>query len=103
MLAREAARRMIAAGAEPVVVSSIEAARRAPGPFTRGMFAFDLPDGSGIVLAAEMLVKGVLGQVDFFIPGGAAENAEAHAPRRMIPGEPPRRVLESSGASPSFA
>jgi hypothetical protein len=59
---------VIASGGEAIVVTSVAAARRAEGVFDRGVFAFDLPDGSGIVLAAEMLLANRVENVAFSCP-----------------------------------
>jgi hypothetical protein len=59
---------VIAAGGEAIVVTSVAAAKRAEGVFDRGVFAFDLPDGSGIVLAAEMLLADRVEKIAFSCP-----------------------------------
>jgi hypothetical protein len=60
-----AADAVVAAGGEAIVVSSVAAARTASGVFDRAVFAFDLPDGSGIVLAAEMLLEDRVQNIGF--------------------------------------
>lgn len=59
---------VIAGGGQAIVVTSVAAAKRAEGVFDRGVFAFDLPDGSGIVLAAEMLLADRVENVAFSCP-----------------------------------
>jgi len=59
---------VIANGGQAIVVTSVAAAKRAEGVFDRGVFAFDLPDGSGIVLAAEMLLADRVENVAFSCP-----------------------------------
>lgn len=67
-LARRTAEAITAADEEPVIVTSAAEAWRASGPFERGVFAFDLPDASGIVLAAELLLHGRVQNVEFLHP-----------------------------------
>lgn len=61
-------RRVMAEGSEAVVVDSLAEAKRVEGTFDWGMFSFDLPDGNGIVFAAEMMLEGRIGHVEFFHP-----------------------------------
>lgn len=68
VIAQRAAQRVTTKGGELVVVTSVAEARRACGTFDRGLFAFDLPDGSGIVLAAEMLLEDRIRDVGFLHP-----------------------------------
>lgn len=68
VFARRTAEVIRAVGEEPVIVTSAADARRASGPFQRGVFAFDLPDASGVVLAAELLLEGRVQNVEFFHP-----------------------------------
>lgn len=65
--AREA-RRVVDGGGEAIVVASMMEARRLDGTFDRGVFSFDLPDGSGIVFAAELMLESRIGHVEFFHP-----------------------------------
>lgn len=88
VLAQRTARDIIANGGEAVVVASAEEARRAEGTFDRGSFAFNLPDGCGIVLAAEMLLDDRLRKVDFFHP----------SEERMAPPERPSDLHTTSRA-----
>jgi hypothetical protein len=55
-------------GGEAIVVASTTEARCLDGSFDRGMFSFDLPDGSGIVFAAELMLESRIGYVEFFHP-----------------------------------
>jgi hypothetical protein len=71
-IAAGAARRVIATGSQAIVVASLEDAKRVEGTFDRGVFSFDLPDGSGIVFAAEMMLEGRIGYVEFFHPSEEA-------------------------------
>lgn len=66
---------VVAAGGEAIVVTSVAAAKRVEGVFDRGVFAFDLPDGSGIVLAAEMLLDQRIENIAFasFDDGAVAD------------------------------
>ena len=66
--AARAAQRVVAAGGEAIIITSVTAARAIVGAFDRGIFAFDLPDGSGIVLAAQMMLDARMGEIEFFHP-----------------------------------
>ena len=66
--AARAAQRVSAAGGEAIIMTSVAAARAIGGAFDRGIFAFDLPDGSGIVLAAQMMLDARMGEIEFFHP-----------------------------------
>jgi hypothetical protein len=66
--AARAAQRVVAAGGEAIIITSVTAARAIVGAFDRGIFAFDLPDGSGIVLAAQMMLDARMGEIEFFNP-----------------------------------
>jgi len=66
--AARAAQRVVAAGGEAIIITSVTAARAMVGAFDRGIFAFDLPDGSGIVLAAQMMLDARMGEIEFFNP-----------------------------------
>jgi hypothetical protein len=68
ILAHRAARQIVASGGEAIVVASAAEAKGARGAFDRAVFAFDLPDGSGIVLAAEMMLEGRVRHVGFVHP-----------------------------------
>jgi hypothetical protein len=63
--ALEAARPILATGAEVVVTTSASQARCQAGQFDRGLFSHDLEDGSGVVLAAELLVGERVATVEF--------------------------------------
>jgi len=67
-LAREGAERVACAGGDPSIAASIEEARGLRGTFDRGLFAFELRDGSGIVLAAELLLESRIRGVTFLPP-----------------------------------
>jgi hypothetical protein len=66
--AARAARRVVAAGGEAIIITSVTAAKAIAGAFDRGIFAFDLPDGSGIVLAAQMMLDARMTEIEFFHP-----------------------------------
>jgi UDP-N-acetyl-D-mannosaminuronic acid transferase (WecB/TagA/CpsF family) len=83
-LARAAARSVMVAGGEPIVAASVAEARQQDGTFARGIFSFDLPDGSGIVLAANLLVAKRVGRVDFFHPEDEAAARERRAEPRPV-------------------
>jgi hypothetical protein len=70
---------VVAAGGEAIVVTSVAAAKNVQGVFDRGVFAFDLPDGSGIVLAAEMLLDQRIENIAFacFDDGTGADEEPA--------------------------
>lgn len=78
-LALRAAQRIVAGGSEAVIVTSAAQARSAVGTFDRGMFAFDLPDGNGIVLAAEMTLETRIRGIGFFHPEEERVAREAHS------------------------
>lgn len=63
-----AARRVAALGDDVTLVYSAAEARAAAGVFDRGLFALDLPDASGVVLAAELMLESRIGVVEFFHP-----------------------------------
>lgn len=67
-LAYRAVEQIVAGGGEAVVVGSVADAKRTRGTFDRGVFAFDLPDGSGIVLAAELMLENRIRRAEFFHP-----------------------------------
>jgi hypothetical protein len=69
------ARQIAAEGADAVPVASVAEARTVEGTFDRGMFCFDLLDGSGIVLAAELVLEGRIDRVEFLHPD---EERSAH-------------------------
>jgi hypothetical protein len=62
------ARRVTEEGGEVTVVNSVAAARNVHGSFDRGVFTFDLPDGSGVVLAAELILETRVRDVRFLHP-----------------------------------
>lgn len=66
--AAHAAQRVIAAGGEAIIATTVAAARAVAGAFNRGIFAFDLPDGSGIVLAAQMMLDARMTTIEFIHP-----------------------------------
>ena len=67
-VAARAAQRVVESGGEAIVVATVTEARRLAGTFDRGMFSFDLADGSGIVFAAELMLESRIGRVEFFHP-----------------------------------
>ena len=73
-----AARRVAAAGGEVFIVTSVAEARAIAGAFDRGIFDFDLPDGSGIVLAAEMMIAARLEEIEFFHPSDELVERDGH-------------------------
>jgi hypothetical protein len=83
-VARRVVQRILAAGGEPTVVASTAAARSTPGTFDRGIFAFNLPDGTGIVLAAELMLEDRIGAVAFLHPDERLI-AQTERPSRMQP------------------
>lgn len=74
-----AAQRVVAAGGEAIIVTSVSEAWVIAGAFDRGIFAFDLPDGSGIVLAAELMISARLEEVEFIHPADELVAREGHA------------------------
>jgi hypothetical protein len=66
--AARAAQRVVAAGGEAIITTSVAAARAVAGAFNRGIFGFDLPDGSGIVLAAQMMLDARMTTIEFILP-----------------------------------
>jgi hypothetical protein len=76
--AARAAQRVAAAGGEAIIITSVAAARAVVGAFNRGIFAFDLPDGSGIVLAAQMMLDARMGEIEFFHPEDEFVARDAH-------------------------
>lgn len=66
--AARVAQRLVAAGGDAIVITSVAAARAIVGAFDRGISAFDLPDGSGIVLARQMMLDARMGGIEFFHP-----------------------------------
>jgi len=67
-VAARAARQIVEEGGEATIVASMSEARCLDGIFDRGVFSFDLPDGSGIVFAAELMLESRIGYVEFFHP-----------------------------------
>ncbi len=67
-VAARAAERVTAAGGEVTVIRSVAEARQLEGTFDRAILSFDLPDGSGIVLGAELLLDSRLHSVEFIHP-----------------------------------
>jgi hypothetical protein len=76
--AARAARRVVAAEGEVIVITSVAEARALVGEFDRGIFAFDLPDGSGIVLAAEMMLDARMGEIEFLHPADELVVRDGH-------------------------
>ena len=76
--ATRAAQRVAAAGGEAIIITSVAAARAVVGAFNRGIFAFDLPDGSGIVLAAQMMLDARMGEIEFFLPADELVERDVH-------------------------
>jgi hypothetical protein len=73
-----AAERVVAAGGKVTIVASVGEARGITGTFDRGVFAFDLPDGSGVVLAAEMMLDSRIGEIEFLDPADEAFACDEH-------------------------
>src|ERR1041384_3835762 len=65
--AARAAQRVVAAGGVAIIITTVAAARAITGAFDRGIFAFD-PHGSGILLAAQMMLDARMSQIEFFQP-----------------------------------
>lgn len=76
--AARAAQQIAAAGGKAIVITSVAAARALVGAFDRGIFAFDLPDGSGIVLAAQMMLDARMMEVEFFHPADELVARDGH-------------------------
>jgi hypothetical protein len=55
-------------GQHVVCVSSVVEALESPGKFDRALFEYELRDGSGIVLAANMMLRGKIRSFDFMLP-----------------------------------
>jgi hypothetical protein len=70
-VARRVARRIRAEGGDATIARTVAEACSAPGPFDRGVLAFNLPDGNGIVLAAELMLEDRVGTVEFLHPDEA--------------------------------
>jgi len=86
--AARAAQRVVAAGGEAIIITSVAAAKAIVGAFDRGIFAFDLPDGSGIVLAAQMMLDARMVEIEFFHPAEEMVARDGH----------PSEVHSTSGA-----
>lgn len=84
-VAARAAEHIAKAGGEVTVVGSVAEARGLEGDFHRGVFTFDLPDGSGIVLAAELMLESRLGGVEFFHPSEERTVREGRPGLRSTP------------------
>ena len=67
-VAARTVRQIVLGGGEAIVTSSVAEARATAGVFDRGIFGFDLADGSGILLAAELMMEARLGQIEFIHP-----------------------------------
>lgn len=83
-VAQRAAAEVFSSGGEAVVVQSAAEARRAGGGFDCGLLSFNLPDGNGVVLAAELMLDDLVREVRFFHPNEEVEEragppSEAHA------------------------
>lgn len=79
MMARALQRNLGAMGFEIELASSVAAARTIEGEYACGVFDIDLPDGSGLVLAKEMIASGVVQKVVFFSASTDAHvTIEAH-------------------------
>jgi len=76
--AARAARRVVAERGEMVVITSVAEARALVGAFDRGIFAFDLPDGSGIVLSAEMMLSARMREIEFLHPADELVARDGH-------------------------
>ena len=87
--------RIVAAGGEAIVVASAAEARSAGGPFDRALFAFDLPDGSGIVLAAEMMLEDRVRYIGFVHPHEAQATQDHDARNGTPSAESPTSATEA--------
>jgi hypothetical protein len=89
----------VAAGGEAIIITSVAAAKAINGAFDRGIFAFDLPDGSGIVLAAQMMLDARMSQIEFFHPADELVARDDHpSEARPIAGK-----LDSEGIAQRVA
>jgi hypothetical protein len=77
-VAARAAQRIVATGGEVIVASSIREARAAAGKFDRGIFGFDLEDGSGIILAAELMMDARIDRIEFVHPKEELLECQGH-------------------------
>ncbi|HVU03840.1 MAG TPA: hypothetical protein VHE30_18905 [Polyangiaceae bacterium] len=82
------AQRIAAAGGEAVLVTSIGEARSIAGTFDRGIFSFELLDGSGIVLAAEMMADSRMASIEF-----------VHPADELVSDEHPRGMRSTAGSA----
>jgi len=73
-----AATRVLSSGGEAIAVGSVAEAKRLAGAFDRGIFTFDLPDGSGIVLAAEMVMDSRIREIEFIHPADELVARDPH-------------------------
>jgi hypothetical protein len=73
-----AAQRVVEAGGEAIIIASVDESRSLTGKFDRGIFAFDLRDGSGVVLAAELLIDARIGEIEFFDPADESFALDEH-------------------------
>jgi hypothetical protein len=91
-----AAKQVTDEGGEAIVVASMTEARCLEGAFDRGVFSFDLPDGSGIVFAAELMLESRIGYVEFFHPRDELVACERPSEVRSTSGkiEPEERALD---------
>jgi hypothetical protein len=91
-IAARTVERIARAGGEVTVVGSVAEARGLEGDFDRGVFTFDLPDGSGIVLAAELMLEARLGRVEFFHPNEERAARDGRSGVRSTAGAIPEPV-----------
>jgi hypothetical protein len=76
----------------------VAAARAIGGAFDRGIFAFDLPDGSGIVLAAQMMLDARMGEIEFFHPADEVVARDGHSELRSTSSAIDSKQMESNAA-----
>jgi hypothetical protein len=83
--AHRTVQRVVASGGEAILVTSAAEARRASGAFDHAVFAFDLPDGSGIVLAAEMMLENRVHNIGFLHPDDDRETTAPDSDDSSVP------------------
>jgi len=95
-VAARAAKQVVEEGGEAIVVASMTEARCLDGTFDRGVFTYDLPEGSGIVFAAELMLDSRIGYVEFFHPRDELVACERPSEVRWTSGviEPDERALD---------
>jgi hypothetical protein len=79
--AARVAKRVAAEGGEAIIIASVAEAKAVVGAFDRGIFTFDLPDGSGVVLAAELMIESRIREIEFLHPAEELVACDRHCLR----------------------